>query len=386
MLPAEQALHHIALREPRIARLLHHADPAAAHHGPEGKCRQVGFGFVHPDAIGGIERNIDRPDQNLAVREVGNRGLVPPKIRFFGFALRTGRNQPLPIRLHAESILSLSHAFQIEPSILVAISLLAQPASQKRTKKLIGVVPKATSHLFFVSIHAGALDAARDFGVDILWNGPREETEYSRQIEIVDSMIARHVDALAISATDHTALVTPVERAMEAGIPVAVFDSGLDVTGYVTFVATDNYAAGVTAARRLAELVHGKGRVAELMHKPGGMSTGDRERAFEEVMAKEFPTIQIVARHYGMADRAKSRDAAENILTAHPDLDGMFASAEANSIGAVQAIKARGLSGKIKLVTFDSSDEHVPALKDGTIDLMLVQDPTASATKRSAAW
>jgi ribose transport system substrate-binding protein len=191
----------------------------------------------------------------------------------------------------------------------------------------------------------------------------------------VDSMIARHVDALAISATDHAALVKPVQRAMAAGIPVTIFDSGLDVTGYVTFVATDNYAAGQTAARRLAALVNGKGKVAELMHKPGGMSTGDRERGFEEVIAKEFPAIQIVARQYGMADRAKSRDAAENILTAHPDLDGMFASAEANSIGAVQAIKARGLSGKIKLVTFDSSDMHIDALKDGTIDLMLVQDP-----------
>jgi ribose transport system substrate-binding protein len=259
--------------------------------------------------------------------------------------------------------------------IFLAIALLAQPACQKRTRKLIGVVPKATSHLFFMSIHEGALDAARDFGVDVLWNGPREETEFSRQIEIVDSMVAQRVDALAISATDHTALVAPVKRAMRAGIPVTVFDSGLDVTGFVTFVATDNYGAGVTAARKLAELVHGKGNVAELMHKPGGMSTGDRERAFEATMAKEFPAIRVVDRRYGMADRAKSRDAAENILTAHPDLDGLFASAEANSLGAMQAIKARGMSGKIKLVTFDFSDEHVAALEDGTIDVMLVQDP-----------
>ena len=237
------------------------------------------------------------------------------------------------------------------------------------------MVPKATSHLFFMSIHAGVRDAARDLGVDVLWNGPREETEFSRQIEIVDSMVAQHVDALAISATDHTALVAPVKRAMDAGIPVTVFDSGLDLTGYVTFVATDNYGAGVTAARKLAELVRGKGKVAELMHKPGGMSTGDRERAFEETTAKEFPDIRIVDRRYGMADRAKSRDAAEDMLTAHPDLDGMFASAEANSLGAMQAIKARGLSGKIKLVTFDFSDEHVAALRDGTINVMLVQDP-----------
>lgn len=260
-------------------------------------------------------------------------------------------------------------------AVVLSVALMALGSCQKRSKKLIGVVPKATSHLFFMSIHAGVRAAERDFNVEVLWNGPREETEFSRQIEIVDSMVTRHVDALAISATDHTALVAPVRRAMNAGIPVTVFDSGIDLTGYVTFVATDNYGAGVTAARKLAELVHGKGRVAELMHKPGGMSTGDRERGFEETMAKEFPAIQIVARQYGMADRAKSREAAENILTAHADLDGMFASAEANSIGAVQAIKSRGLSGKIRLVTFDSSEAHIEAIKDGTIDVMLVQDP-----------
>jgi ribose transport system substrate-binding protein len=110
------------------------------------------------------------------------------------------------------------------------------------------------------------------------------------------------------------------------------------------------------------------------MQKPGGSSTGDRERGFDDTMAKEFPAINIVARQYGMGDPAKSRNAAEDILTAHQDLDGIFASAEANSIGAIQAIKARGLSGKIRLITFDSSDIHLAALKDGTIDVMLVQD------------
>ena len=258
--------------------------------------------------------------------------------------------------------------------IVLLFAALSLASCQHRSKKLIAVVPKATSHLFFVSVHAGVLAAERDFGVEVLWNGPQDETDYSRQIEIVDSMITRHVDALAISATDRTALVAPVKRAMQAGIPVTVFDSGLDVKGYVTFVATDNYGAGQTAARKLAELIHGKGRVAELMQKPGGSSTGDRERGFDDTMAKEFPAISIVARQYGMGEPAKSRNAAEDILTAHQDLDGIFASAEANSLGAVQAIKARGLAGKIKLITFDSSDIHVAALKDGTIDVMLVQD------------
>jgi ribose transport system substrate-binding protein len=242
-------------------------------------------------------------------------------------------------------------------------------------EKLIGVVPKATAHLFFVSIHAGVDRAALDFHVNVLWNGPNEETDHARQIEIVDSMVARQVDALAISATDERALVAPVERALRAGIPVTIFDSGVNVEGYTSFIATDNYGAGCTAARTLAGLIGGKGKIGMVMHKPGGTSTVLRERGFEDTMAKEFPGVAIAARQYGMSDRAKSRTAAEDILTAHPELAGMFASSEASSLGAIQAIRSRGLSGKIKLVTFDFSDTHVEALRDGVIDVMLVQDP-----------
>jgi ribose transport system substrate-binding protein len=144
---------------------------------------------------------------------------------------------------------------------------------------------------------------------------------------------------------------------------------------YVSFIATDNYGAGCTAARRLASLIGGKGTAGMVMQKPGGTSTELRERGFADTIGKEFPDVRIVARQYGMADPARSRAAAENILAAHPDLGGIFASSEASSIGSILAIRSRNLSGKVKLVTFDFSDTHVEALKDGTIDIMLVQDP-----------
>jgi ribose transport system substrate-binding protein len=208
----------------------------------------------------------------------------------------------------------------------------------------------------------------------VLWNGPNEETDHNRQMQIVDAMVVQHVDALAISATDEHALQAPVERAIRAGIPVAIFDSGVNVENYVTFVATDNRGAGVTAARTLGSLCGGKGQVAMVMHKPGGTSTMLREQGFEETVAKEFPGLSIAARQYGMADQAKARAAAENIMTANPNLVGVFASSEASSLGAIQAISTRGLSGKVRLVTFDTSDTHIDALQKGTIDVMLVQD------------
>jgi ribose transport system substrate-binding protein len=111
-----------------------------------------------------------------------------------------------------------------------------------------------------------------------------------------------------------------------------------------------------------------------LMQKPGGTSTELRERGFEATIRQEFPRLEIVARQYGMGDRAKSMAAAEDTLTAHPHLAGIFASSEACSIGAIRAIRARRLSGKVRLVTFDVSDIHIEAMRDGTANVMMVQD------------
>ncbi|MEO8656897.1 MAG: substrate-binding domain-containing protein [Bryobacteraceae bacterium] len=260
--------------------------------------------------------------------------------------------------------------------LLIAVACCVSLVSCNRSnKKTIAVIPKATSHLFWVSVQAGALAAGKHYNVNVEWNGPTAETDYSRQIQIVDSMIARHVDGIAIAATERKALVQSLDRAAEAKIPVTVFDSGLDSENYMTFVATDNVEAGRLAAREMARLLDGKGNIAMILHAPGSVSTGDREQGFQEVIAKEFPNIKIVAQQYGMSDRARSRAAAENILSAHPDLNGMFCSTEPSSTGTSLALKSRNLAGKVKFVAFDSSDSMIQDLRDGVISVLVVQDP-----------
>lgn len=254
-------------------------------------------------------------------------------------------------------------------------ALLLLVGCQQNQKKIIGVVPKATSHVFWVAVEKGARSAGQELGVTVEWNGAPSETDYARQIQIVDSMINRRVDGLAVAASERKALVASVDRAMKQGIPVTIFDSGLDSENFTSFVATNNYEGGQLAGRALAKLIGGKGKVALLRHAPGSTSTMDREKGFSDVMAKEFPEIQIVAEQYGMSDRAKARAAAENILTANSDLNGIFGSAEPSSVGAALAVKARGLSGKVKVVAFDSSEGLLEDMRGGTIQAIVVQDP-----------
>lgn len=241
--------------------------------------------------------------------------------------------------------------------------------------RTIAVVPKANSHAFWQSVQAGAVAAGREGGVEIAWNGAASETDYSRQLQIVDAMIARRVDGLAVAASDRAALNASLARARAAGIPVTVFDSGVDSPDYMTFVATDNYRAGKLAARELARLIGGRGEIAVVQHAPGSHSSMERDRGFFEAISEEFPAVRVVARQFGMSDRAKARAAAENIITAHPELDGMFASSEPSSVGAALAIKSRGLSGRLRYVAFDAAEATVEDLKAGTVDALVAQDP-----------
>ena len=256
---------------------------------------------------------------------------------------------------------------------LGAVALLAISCNRQQQTR-IAVIPKGTAHLFWQSVHAGAVAAGREFHAEIMWDGPPSETDYSRQLEILDSMLNRHVDGVVVAAADKSILNGSLDRAAREKIPLVVFDSGVDSTNYVSFVATNNVEAGRLAGRKLGELLQGKGTAAMIMNAPGSASTMERERGFKEAL-KEFPRVQLVAEQYGMSNRAKAMSAAENILTAHPDLGGIFASSEASAVGASQAIKSRSLQGKIKFVGFDSSDSLVEDMNAGVIDALVAQDP-----------
>ena len=156
---------------------------------------------------------------------------------------------------------------------ILAFSLVALSACNRDKKRIIAVIPKGNAHLFWQSVHAGAVSTSRETGVDIIWDGPASETDYTGQLKVVDAMINRRVDAICLAPIDSKAMVGVVERAASEGIPVIIFDSGIDTDKFVAQVATDNYHAGEMGAERLAKLLGGKGKVAMLANMPGSAST-----------------------------------------------------------------------------------------------------------------
>ncbi len=243
--------------------------------------------------------------------------------------------------------------------------------------RVIAVIPKGTENPYWQTVHAGAAAAAQHYGYRIWWNGPPAETDYTQEVDIVDDAISRRVQGIVLAPAQQQALAPVVRRADAAHIPVAIMDSGIALppSAYVTYVASNNREGGKMDADYLAQLLHGHGNIGIVGVAPGSVSTVQREHGFEREIASHYPNIHIVAFQYGMADVAKSRTVADDILSAHPHLDGMFASNESSALGCVLALEAHHLAGKMPLVGFDTDPDLVRALRQHVLDALIVQDP-----------
>lgn len=255
------------------------------------------------------------------------------------------------------------------------IILGAGLSCRKKDTLVIAVVPKGQAHIFWQTVHAGAVAAGREFGVEVRWNGPASEIDFTRQINIVDDFINQRVNGIALAPSHGESLVPIVERAAQERIPVTIFDSGIQTEKYLSYVSTDNYSGGVVGAQRMGQILPGGGKIAMIGTIPGSVSTTERENGFRETLARQFNGLQIVEFQYGMSDRAKGLAVAEDILTAHPDLSGIFCSNESGTLGAVQAAKSKGVAGKLKIVGFDTSPTLIEDLQAGNIDSLVVQNP-----------
>ena len=253
--------------------------------------------------------------------------------------------------------------------------------SCKETKKSegleIAVIPKGMAHPYWKSVKAGAEKAAQELGnVAILWKGAENESDRNQQIQIVQTFVGRGVKGIVLAPLDDTALVGPVEQAVARNIPVVIIDSGLKTEKQTSFVATDNLEGGRMAARRLGEVLGGKGKALMLRYNEGSASTRDREEGFLEEMKAKFPNIELVSTNqYAGVTKETASKAAQNLLNKFTDVEGVFASNESASFGMLLALKNSQKAGQVKFVGFDCSEGLLQGMKDGFVHGLIAQDP-----------
>lgn len=248
-------------------------------------------------------------------------------------------------------------------------------ASGQEDKPLnVALIVKSVDSEYWLTVKAGAEKAAEELGVNLSFKGAPTETDIAGQISIVESAVNQHVDGIVLAASDTQALVAPAEKAIDSGIPVVTVDSGIDSDKPQSFIATDNEKAAEEAAKALAEMAGKKGKVAVVNFVPGAATAVMRENGFVAGI-EQFPDMEIASIQYSQSDKAKALSVTEDILTANPDIVGIFGANNKSALGAAQAIKQKGLEDKVHLVAFDADPDEINALQEGTIKALAVQNP-----------
>ena len=251
----------------------------------------------------------------------------------------TGETMVTPENMNTEAVRPLLNPPKLAHSADRAL------AGEKSKRWRIMVIPKGTTHEFWKTIHAGADKAAVDLGnVEVVWQGPQKEDDRVEQIKLVQNAVAAGVDGIVLAPLDDRALVAPVEKAIAAGIPVVIIDSGLKSSKIASYVATDNYHGGVLAAERLAELLGGEGKIILLRYAEGSESTEKREVGFMDTI-KKYPKITYLSNdQYAGATSDSAQKTAQNLITRYRgEVDGIFCSNESATSGMLRVLKDAGL-------------------------------------------
>jgi ribose transport system substrate-binding protein len=246
-------------------------------------------------------------------------------------------------------------------------------------KMKIAVIPKGTTHIFWKSVEAGARQAGKDLGVEIIWKGPLKENDRAQQIAIVEQFVTEGISGIVLAPLDNTALQRPVATAMQKKIPVVIFDSGLKGEAgkdYVSFVATDNKKGGNLGGDYLAKLLSGKGNIVLLRYQVGSASTMEREEGFLEAIAKAKGLRMTVDNRYAGATAGEAKTASMNIVDKLKEANGIFCPNESSTFGMLLALRQMNLAGKVRFIGFDTSPPLIEALQSGEIDALVAQDPT----------
>jgi ribose transport system substrate-binding protein len=242
-------------------------------------------------------------------------------------------------------------------------------------KLYIALVSKGFQHQFWQAVKAGAEQAAAEFDVDVTFEGAATEGSVEQQIQLLQTVIDKHPDAIGFAAIDSQAAGPLMQQASDEGIPVIAFDSGVDSDVPLTTATTDNLAAAAEAAEHMAELINHTGKVALVVHDQTSVTGVERRDGFVQYMEENEPDIEIVDIQYS-GDPLKATDLAKAIITANPDLAGLYGSNEGAAIGIVHAAQELGLeNGAIAIVGFDSGKDQIDAITSGLMAGAITQNP-----------
>ncbi len=254
------------------------------------------------------------------------------------------------------------------------------PAAKKSYK--IGFLAGVQDPFYF-TMQRGAAQAAADLGVELVVQVPAK-WDVTSQTPMLDAMVARgDLNALFLAPVDKDAMIAPLQKASDSGLPILTVDTYIGDGDYVngpvkfplSFIASDNELGGKIACQALIDAIGGKGKIYIQNVKPGISSTDAREKGCKEIVAAN-PDVKLVGVDYNDDDPSKAQAQVEAMLQKEADLAGIFGTNVFSAQGAGQVVANKGLSGKVKVVAFDATSTAIEMLKAKTVDMVIAQKPS----------
>ncbi len=254
-------------------------------------------------------------------------------------------------------------------------------APHGRATLTVAFVPKALNSPFWAAMQQAAEAEAAARGVRLVSLAAERETDVERQYQIIENLIQQRVDAILLSPSGSKELVPAIRKANDAGIPVLLLDTRVDVEAAasvgarcVTYIGSDNFEGGVVAGRYLAEQLQGKGEVA-IIEGISGHETADQRRLGFLAGLEGSSGIRVVASQTANWERARAYSVAENILQAHPELDAIFAANDEMALGALEAVAAAHRSDQVRVIGFDAIPDALASIRAGRLAGSVAQFP-----------
>lgn len=255
-----------------------------------------------------------------------------------------------------------------------AVTITAIPATALAQE--VAVIVKTTSSNFWQNVNRGAqagMEGLADYTMS--FDGPASESDIAAQVNMVDNAINRGVAGIVLAPSDPEALVPSVQRAYESGIPVVIIDSMLAEGAeqyYQAFLSTDNRAAGELMARTMIDAIGTEGEIAVMSYVPGVGSEIGRVGGFTDYIEANSD-IEIVSTLYSQSQMATALNQTTDILSAYPELDGIFGANEPTAVGMGRAIVQAGREGSLVALGFDGNEDLQQFVRDGVLEAIAVQ-------------
>lgn len=243
---------------------------------------------------------------------------------------------------------------------------------------VFGLVTKTLNNPFWDSMRVGGEEAAAKNNSEIVYLAPTQPNNLEEQTRLVDDLIARKVDGIVLVPVDSAGIVPAIERANEAGIPVALANTRATGGEVITFSAVENYDAMTLVAQYLVDELDGVGKVIVLDGIPSIQTSQDRKKAVDDVFAAN-PGIEVIVTQLADMQRAKGLTVMENLIQAYPEFDAVIALNDEMALGAIEALDAAGLIGTVKVAGFDGNNDALKAVRDGRMTVTIFQNGPAQA-------